>query len=176
MEKSKFAMVGVIILLSIILFGAWTYKNQVGVFQNKPNWQWSNDWNSDQAQPPIQKPNQNQPIPNQPNQPDQPMNAQNFEQAKQFSKQSGKPILAVFSATWCKWCQKLEQETLTDSSVRKVMSNYVYIKIDTDTSKELVSEYKVRGLPTTLIINSDGVEIKKEAGFMDTNKMREFLK
>jgi len=171
MEKSKFVMIGVIVFLSIILFVVWNIKHQT--FEgDRTNWQWSNNWNSDQtqSQPPINRPDQQPPI-----NPNQPM-AQNFEQAKQISQQSGKPVLAFFGASWCNWCKKIEQETLTDESVRAAMANYVYIKIDADTNKNLVSQYKVRGLPTFFIMDSNGTELKKESGFMDANKMREFLK
>lgn len=173
MEKSKFTMVGIIVLLSIGLIVACVFKSQNLKDSNRTNWQWSNDWNSNQIKPPMQQPNQPQPNQNQPN---QPQVAQNFEQAKQMSQSSGKPILALFGAAWCHWCKKMEQETLTNDSVRNVVSNYVYIKIDTDTNKNLVNQYKIRGLPTTLIIDSSGKEIKKEAGFMDADKMQEFLK
>jgi len=178
MEKAKLAMVGLIVLLSIALLGAWQMRQGGGgLFQpDKPNWQWSDDWNSNQISPPpqgqpISPPNQSQPNP----QPNQQLVAQTFDQAKQLSQQSGRPILLIFGASWCHWCQKMEQETLTDSGVKSSMMKYVFVKIDTDRDKSSTSQFGVRGLPTSVIANSSGQEVKKQEGFMDANKMKSFL-
>lgn len=176
MDNAKKLMVGVIILLSIILLAALAvkYNGKGGGIFNQPNWQWSDDWNSGQIAPPPSQPGQPPTSPIQPQQPEGQVKAQNFQEAKALSQRTGKPILAIFGASWCSWCHKLERETLTDPSVKAVMMKYVYVKVDADSDRSTVNQFDVGGLPTTII--TDGTKsIKRENGFMDTRKMVGFL-
>lgn len=174
MDNAKKLMIGMIILLSILLLAALAVKYNGGgggLFNNEPNWQWSDDWNSEQLSPNPQLPGPNNNISPQSPQ----VKAKDFQEAKAFSQQSGKPILAVFGASWCGWCKKMERETLSDSKVKLAMTNYIYVKVDADVDKSTVDQFNVQGLPTTIITDGSRA-IKREAGFMDTNKMLGFLR
>ena len=87
------------------------------------------------------------------------------------SKTTGKGIYAVFSGSdWCYWCKKLEQECLSKPEfVEEAKKNMILVFIDSPRDKSLLSEtakkrnpelvkkYKIRGYPTVMFIDSDGV-------------------
>lgn len=92
-----------------------------------------------------------------------------------------KPVLIDFGAEWCKACKELDEFTWPDARVRAESSRYVSVKVDaTDDenpeTKRLSQKYKVVGLPTVILLDSEGKEaarfnefVKPEA-FIETFK------
>lgn len=88
------------------------------------------------------------------------------------AQKTNKPIFAVFSASWCPACQQLESDTLTNPQVKqKLAQGYVAVKIDSDSNPELSSQYEVYGLPTIIIMDSEGAEIKKLIGYQSPDQL-----
>lgn len=78
-------------------------------------------------------------------------------------------ILVDFFATWCGPCKML------GPVLEKTESDIKVIKVDTDEFEELAREYGVMSIPTLVLIEK-GKEVKKNIGFIDKNKLLEFLK
>lgn len=96
----------------------------------------------------------------------------NFDSASLEAQNADKQIFAVFSASWCPACQQLESETLVDEKViQKLSQNYVAVKIDVDTNPELSSKYGVYSIPTVIIMNSNGDEIKRIEGYQSPDQL-----
>ena len=88
-----------------------------------------------------------------------------------------KPVLIDFTATWCGACQELAKHTFADPRVRAEASRFIAVKVDAthddDPAVEAVMKrYKVKGLPTVVLLDAQGNEKKR---FIDFVKADEFL-
>jgi len=96
----------------------------------------------------------------------------NLDSAIAEAQKTNKLIFVVFSASWCPACQQLESETLVNEKVtQKLSQSYVAVKIDVDTNPELSSKYEVYSIPTLIIMNANGVEIKKIEGYQSPEQL-----
>jgi uncharacterized protein YyaL (SSP411 family) len=79
--------------------------------------------------------------------------------AHRVSKQTGRPMLLVFGATWCGYCRKLEQETLGDPRMAAyVNAAFVPVRVDLDRDRKAAEFLKVEAVPATIIL-SPGIEL-----------------
>jgi thiol:disulfide interchange protein DsbD len=74
-----------------------------------------------------------------------------------------KPMIVDFGASWCAACKELDEKTWPDARVQAEASRFVAVRVDaTDDDdpevKRLEGKYKVVGLPTVVILGSDGSE------------------
>jgi thioredoxin 1 len=77
-----------------------------------------------------------------------------------------------FYATWCEPCKALSKiiEGAQDKITMPIEN------IDIEQSMELAQKYGIRGVPALVIVDEDGVEIKRQIGMMMEDKLLEFLK
>ena len=76
-----------------------------------------------------------------------------------------------FYATWCGPCKMLGpvfEEVSKESDIN-------FVKVDIDTHEDLCREYKVMSVPT-LILFEDGIEVRRNIGFIPKDKLIEFIK
>ena len=78
-------------------------------------------------------------------------------------------ILVDFFANWCGPCKMLAPV------LEKAESDVKVIKVDTDEYEDLAREYGVMSIPT-LVLLENGKEVKRNIGFIDKNKLEDFLK
>lgn len=141
------------------------------------NWQWNNEWTDEpkettpfkpQPEEEVQKEEKTEEIKSQ-------IVATNYQEALKKSGELGKPILLVFSAKWCSWCDKLKNETLTDPEVKNLMMNYIFLIVDTDRDGKTGQKFGVRGLPSCVITNCNEEKLKADAGFKPATVFAEWL-
>ena len=78
--------------------------------------------------------------------------------------------LLKFQATWCQPCKSLA------SNFKYVdFGDVEVVEIDIDESMDKAREYKVRGVPT-LVLLEDGKEIKRTSGVLMADQIEEFIK
>ena len=77
-----------------------------------------------------------------------------------------------FSASWCGPCKGLAMviETAKDK-ITVPIEEY-----DIDTCGSISGKYHIRSVPTMILLNDAGAEIKRTVGSMDEKKLLEFLK
>lgn len=91
-----------------------------------------------------------------------------FTDASKDAKQSGRPLLIHFGATWCPPCRQMEKDVLHHSDVRDLLSrNFVAVMIDSDQHPELIQQFEIKSLPTDVVIAPDGVVLPKMEGGRD---------
>lgn len=99
-----------------------------------------------------------------------------LDAAKQEAKQSGKPILVDFFATWCGPCKKMDSQTWNDAEVSKQLDAWIPVKIDVDQHQELAASYKVKGVPTLVFLGPDGRLLSTFVGFAGPDEVLGLMK
>lgn len=92
--------------------------------------------------------------------------------AANAAKSEKRPLIVDFTAEWCGACKKMAKETFSDAEVLKRCGNFVAVKIDATNDedpvvKQLMEKYKVVGLPTVVVYDSEGKERKRFNDFVD---------
>jgi thioredoxin:protein disulfide reductase len=92
-----------------------------------------------------------------------------------------RPLLVDFTATWCVACGELSRETFADPLVVGEARRFVAVQVDvTDEDDQSVREttarYRVVGLPTVVLIGSDGGERARFTEFVPAGRFAEALR
>lgn len=97
---------------------------------------------------------------------------------KEFSdaKAEKKLILLNLEAIWCHWCHVMAEKTYADSKVSDTLkSKYILVKVDQDSRPDLSNRYQDYGWPATIIINPQGEDVRKFAGFVEPEEFETAL-
>lgn len=100
--------------------------------------------------------------------------------AKEQAKKEQKMVLMDFTGSdWCGWCIKLDKEVFaTPAFAQYAKKNLVLVQLDFPRSKEqsaelkkanaqLKSKFGADGLPTVVVLNSNGKEVWKQKGYLE---------
>lgn len=101
-----------------------------------------------------------------------------YKAALATAKAENRPILLEFTGSdWCPPCKRLAKNILsTDSFQGFAEDNLVLVKLDFPRNKpqtdevraqnqELKAEYKIRGYPTIVLLDSEGSELARKVGY-----------
>jgi len=77
---------------------------------------------------------------------------------------SGRPLVIICRASWCRWCAGLSQGVLADPEVVERSSRCVCVTLDADRDAELCGRLGVRGFPTVILQTPEGREVKRLTG------------
>jgi thioredoxin 1 len=89
---------------------------------------------------------------------------------------SNKLVFIDFYADWCGYCKKLDTETFSNNAVKqKFAQSYVLVKVNVDQNPDLASKYNIYGLPTVVILDSSGNELKRQEGFVTAQQLLNIL-
>lgn len=94
-----------------------------------------------------------------------------YDKAIEKAKSDKKVVMIDFTATWCGWCTKLDNETFSQDKVSKMLKDKtIAIKVDTDKNPKLAKQYKVSGIPCIVFVDGDGKEVGRVVGFKPADK------
>ena len=74
-----------------------------------------------------------------------------------------------FQAAWCGPCKMLSR-VLEDMQLSVEVQS-----IDIDTDKELAIQYGIRGVPTCILLNDTGAEVRRQSGVMTEAQFNKFV-
>ena len=83
--------------------------------------------------------------------------------------------LIDFYAEWCGPCKVFESTVLGDPRVRDVLEEYEFVKVDSDRHVEPSDYFNVVGLPTIVVLDSEGREVYRREGMVDATELAETL-
>ena len=79
-----------------------------------------------------------------------------------------------FYAEWCQPCKMLSK--VIEDAKDKIDPSVEFIEFDIDAEMMTAVNYNVRGVPTMVIVDDAGKEIKRQSGYMNEEKLLDFLK
>ena len=89
-------------------------------------------------------------------------------------------MVVDFYADWCIPCKELDALTFSDNRVLKQFERFTIYKVDMTKNNEinesLRKRFNVIGMPTVLIIDSKGNEIKRLTGFVNADEFLSMVK
>lgn len=86
-----------------------------------------------------------------------------YNTSVELSIEDNKPLIVIFSAEWCEYCNKLKGEVLENFLIK----DSIICIIDTDKNKSLTKKFKIKTLPTSIIL-INGVEQKRKIGYKNS--------
>ena len=98
-----------------------------------------------------------------------------FDAALAEAKASDKPVLLVFSASWCPPCNVMKREVWPDDEVEQSVSDrFVPLHIDVDHSPTVAARYGIRSIPAIVVADAKG-NVLRQASYMTPAETLAFL-
>ena len=110
-----------------------------------------------------------------------PVDFQPFDQAQLGSAAAArKPVLVDFAADWCIPCREMDHSTFIDPGVVKEAQRFVRMRADLtaqdDKNAAIMSKFKIQGVPTTVLIDSNGQIRHQKVGYIGAKEMLDNLR
>ncbi|HEX2867932.1 MAG TPA: cytochrome c biogenesis protein CcdA [Ignavibacteriales bacterium] len=102
------------------------------------------------------------------------------EEAYTTSLKSGKPMIIDFFADWCIPCKELDGMTFSNARVIDESRRFHTYKVDmtkslSEETEHVRNKFKIVGMPTVLIINSKGEEVRRLTGFVNAEEFYKII-
>ncbi len=92
------------------------------------------------------------------------------------AREQGRFVLLELEAVWCHWCHVMDERTWSDPAVAAaVAAHYVPVRADHDARPDLAERYRDYGWPALIILDGEGREIVKRAGYIAPEAMARLL-
>jgi thiol:disulfide interchange protein DsbD len=100
---------------------------------------------------------------------------------EQIKLGNGQPVVIDFYADWCIPCKELDAITFTDRNVIEESKRFRRYKVDlTSTGSEqtqlAMKQYSIVGVPTVILFDSNGNEVKRVTSFVNPEEFLKMLK
>lgn len=85
----------------------------------------------------------------------------NYNIGKELSKDTGLKLVVIFGSDWCINCQNLKNDL---PEIRN-FNNKIICVLEVEKNKDLSEKFKVKNLPTSIIIDSNDKEVSRIVGY-----------
>lgn len=89
-----------------------------------------------------------------------------YRSAISDAKKTGKPVVLVFSASWCPPCQTMKKEVYPSAAVKEYHDKFVwaYLDVDDNDNEKASKEFGVSGIPHIQFLDASGKSVDKQVG------------
>ena len=104
-----------------------------------------------------------------------------LDAARDRAQRESRPMLVDFGAAWCTACKELDKVTFSAPDVASEMAHFVNVKVDATNDDDpkveaTLASFKVRGLPTVVVIDSHGKEALRFNDFVPPERFLPAIK
>lgn len=97
------------------------------------------------------------------------------EEAFAEAQQKNRPVLLSLFATWCQFCEQMEEQTYGNEAIARYISdNFIPVRVDTDKRPDINTRYAQGGWPSTAILTPEG-DVLWGGTFLNVQQMSELL-
>jgi len=94
---------------------------------------------------------------------------------RRLADATGKPLLLIFRAAWCRWSAAFTQQTLGDPAIVTLSEQFVCVQVDADRDATICQQFGVTQFPTVLILAADNNEVSRRSGHTLAADLRPLL-
>jgi thioredoxin-related protein len=98
-----------------------------------------------------------------------------FAEAQKVALGTNKFMLVDFTASWCGPCRKMDRDSWNNEQVELTLENYVKVKIDIDTNRELARKYGIQSVPNMIIMDGNGKILHTFKGYHNAESLNRVL-
>ena len=93
------------------------------------------------------------------------------------AQSQNKSIALIFDQDSCVYCEMLKDDVLSNPDIQKELNEkYIVVLVDINRNPDIAVNYDVFGTPTVQFLDSNGSEMSKIEGYVDSNEFSKALK
>jgi thioredoxin 1 len=101
--------------------------------------------------------------------------SQSYDVGAKVAAMEKSPVLLFFTASWCRWCEKLEREVLVEPKVVSELRKFVCVRLDVDKNHDVAMAYGVVSIPRIVVLNTQNEIIGDWLGYRDAKAFLQLL-
>lgn len=93
------------------------------------------------------------------------------------SQSENKTLAIIFDQDSCVYCDMLKDNVLSNSDVQKELNeNFIVLLVDINKNPDIAQKYEVFGTPTIQFLDSNGNNVIKIEGYLESDEFLETIK
>ncbi len=93
-----------------------------------------------------------------------------LDEAGRASEADRRPILVEVYAPWCGYCRQMKQEIYSSPDFARRGAGFTWLTINGEADQEFSTRYRIRGFPTVLFLDYNGVELSRLEGYVSPKR------
>jgi thioredoxin-related protein len=98
-----------------------------------------------------------------------------YQDGLKVAEVESRPVMLFFTASWCPWCHKMEDQTLNQVGVVSKLRRFVCVKIDVEKQRDIALAYAISSLPRIIAINTHDEMVGDWLGYRDSEQFLELI-